>query len=458
MVLEVTTADTNPLAKGQLFLDLKDLPRFEVPDPLVSPDTNDTVAPLNASIQSSRPLIRSPLIRARSFQASNSIPKNMVAMTPPLPRFSHSLLSRTPRNEDIPDTSCGLSRQERTCARKALVNPVSFEDMHKIIEIEYMFVNGRSLSHPGRVFVKEGILMKDTGNAASPRQFFLFTDVLVYGTPLESSKTGCPLENQTIINLAYTKVEHVSPAKWILRLYTKKEAFSIIASSEMEYTSWFHALQNSIACHKTMIENEAKKRRMAAIKNGKRRSSFSLDMNIWRTIKNVGTYRDESGDRSSDSSRTWSKGERKCSISSASSVSTLVDGDCSVPWVPDQEALSCMSCKITKFSMMVRRHHCRLCGRVICWKCSHLREHVGPCRRLVRICKDCLTWKAVGAVISQGELTESQHLSPLITSSVIRGCQSDASSSTMGISYCSSVNSTASESFIDSTDEYSQEE
>ncbi|ORX88054.1 hypothetical protein K493DRAFT_341408 [Basidiobolus meristosporus CBS 931.73] len=449
-----SSVGTTPRKKSQLFIDLKDLPKFEEHESLTS-TSSDSQTTVTLTNPTTRPHIRSPLINARSLQAPSQTPKKMLAMTPPLPRFSHPLVRRATYSEEPSGLTCSVSRRERVYAKKALNSPVSFEDMHKITEIEFMFVNGRSLLHPGRVFVKEGELVKDTGKTASPRRFFLFTDVLVYGTPLGVSSRYGSLDNQTIINLAYSKVEHISQAQWSLRLYTKQESFCIVASSELEYTSWFHALQNSIACHKTKLENEAKKRRLAAIKNGKRRSSFSLDMSIWKTIKNIGSSKDGFSDRSSDSSRPLAEGERKYSFSSVSSVSTLFDGECKAKWVPDEEASCCMSCKVTKFSMMIRRHHCRLCGRVICWKCSHLREHINTSGQSVRICKDCLTWKAVGAVISQGETPQSQHLSPPTVYSVIRDCPSDASS-TMAMSCSSNENSVDWESSLGSPEEYFQ--
>ncbi|KAJ1667887.1 hypothetical protein EV178_001084 [Coemansia sp. RSA 1646] len=41
-----------------------------------------------------------------------------------------------------------------------------------------------------------------------------------------------------------------------------------------------------------------------------------------------------------------------------------------VYWVPDGETSVCMVCQKTVFSMMVRRHHCRGCGLIICYRCS----------------------------------------------------------------------------------------
>lgn len=39
------------------------------------------------------------------------------------------------------------------------------------------------------------------------------------------------------------------------------------------------------------------------------------------------------------------------------------------PWVPDAKAESCMRCG-RLFGLLRRRHHCRLCGRVVCADCS----------------------------------------------------------------------------------------
>ena len=38
-------------------------------------------------------------------------------------------------------------------------------------------------------------------------------------------------------------------------------------------------------------------------------------------------------------------------------------------WVPDESVHDCMICK-TKFSLFLRRHHCRVCGDCICSSCS----------------------------------------------------------------------------------------
>lgn len=39
-------------------------------------------------------------------------------------------------------------------------------------------------------------------------------------------------------------------------------------------------------------------------------------------------------------------------------------------WIPDTEVSACNVCS-TRFSMLRRRHHCRMCGHVVCSTCSH---------------------------------------------------------------------------------------
>ncbi|KFH68231.1 hypothetical protein MVEG_05049 [Podila verticillata NRRL 6337] len=59
------------------------------------------------------------------------------------------------------------------------------------------------------------------------------------------------------------------------------------------------------------------------------------------------------------------------SSSSLQHLGTLRNG---AGWVRDEDASVCMVCTTTKFGVLVRKHHCRLCGRVICWKCCQMKD------------------------------------------------------------------------------------
>jgi len=60
-------------------------------------------------------------------------------------------------------------------------------------------------------------------------------------------------------------------------------------------------------------------------------------------------------------------------------------------WVPDPEEESCSIC-LANFSLLKRRHHCRVCGHIFCDDCCHtlnsypdVLKHADP----VRTCKNC---------------------------------------------------------------------
>jgi len=56
-------------------------------------------------------------------------------------------------------------------------------------------------------------------------------------------------------------------------------------------------------------------------------------------------------------------------------------------WVPDGKARTCMCCQSSVFSFVGnRRHHCRVCGRVVCKDCTAQRHPAIPDQR---ICSKC---------------------------------------------------------------------
>lgn len=57
-------------------------------------------------------------------------------------------------------------------------------------------------------------------------------------------------------------------------------------------------------------------------------------------------------------------------------------------WIPDSEVSECQTCLKT-FSFLVRKHHCRLCGRVVCGECSKHRMVLEKTNKPVRVCRSC---------------------------------------------------------------------
>lgn len=44
-------------------------------------------------------------------------------------------------------------------------------------------------------------------------------------------------------------------------------------------------------------------------------------------------------------------------------------------WIPSNDVVTCLDCGIA-FSFLVRRHHCRLCGRIFCSNCSNQENYI----------------------------------------------------------------------------------
>ena len=70
-------------------------------------------------------------------------------------------------------------------------------------------------------------------------------------------------------------------------------------------------------------------------------------------------------------------------------VSPPILGDSAPVWVPDYQVTMCQACT-APFTLVIRRHHCRACGCVVC---SHCSDNKAPLRykqfQPVRVCDSC---------------------------------------------------------------------
>ncbi|XP_061095331.1 FYVE and coiled-coil domain-containing protein 1 [Conger conger] len=73
-------------------------------------------------------------------------------------------------------------------------------------------------------------------------------------------------------------------------------------------------------------------------------------------------------------------------------------------WLVDKEATHCLSCR-SQFTWLLRRHHCRLCGRIFCYYCSNNFVMTKQSGRKERCCRDCYSQhSAVRERLTQAEL------------------------------------------------------
>ena len=61
-------------------------------------------------------------------------------------------------------------------------------------------------------------------------------------------------------------------------------------------------------------------------------------------------------------------------------------------WMRDENVSECYDCK-NLFTTFRRKHHCRLCGQIFCFKCSSLVDggKLGYPGNEIRVCKWCMS-------------------------------------------------------------------
>lgn len=211
------------------------------------------------------------------------------------------------------------------------------DNFQKLMQIQYSLSGHHEIVQPGRVFLKEGTLMKLSRKVMQPRMFFLFNDALLYTTPMQSGM----YKLNNMLSLAGMKVRKPTQEAYQneLKIESVERSFILSASSAAERDDWLEAISSS-------IEEYAKKRITFC-------PSRSLD---------------------EDS-------ERKEEVSPLGAKAPI--------WIPDTRATMCMICT-SEFTLTWRRHHCRACGKIVCQACSSNKYGLDYLKgQLARVCEHC---------------------------------------------------------------------
>lgn len=203
----------------------------------------------------------------------------------------------------------------------------------KVLQIQARFGSGKgvaTLAEPGRRLILEGTMRKMCRKGPEPRVFFLFNDLLVYGS---KTLTG-GLKSQKVMPLNECSVnEECQYEAGVEHRVTKDlrnafqingaKSFHVYATTAEERRRWLVALKEQIA------EAEA---------------------------------------------ATGGSPRKKSSQAAV--------------WVPDAKVSNCMICK-TKFTLTNRKHHCRRCGSVACGPCTSKRAPLEEGGKDERLCAGC---------------------------------------------------------------------
>ncbi|KFV71482.1 FYVE, RhoGEF and PH domain-containing protein 6, partial [Dryobates pubescens] len=212
------------------------------------------------------------------------------------------------------------------------------DNFQKLMQIQYSLNGHHEIVQPGRVFLKEGTLMKLSRKVMQPRMFFLFNDALLYTTPVQSGM----YKLNNMLSLAGMKVKKPTQEAYQneLNIESVERSFILSASSATERDEWLEAISKS-------IEDYTKKR---------------ITFNPSRSLEEADPE----------------KQEEDSPLGSKAPI-----------WIPDTRATMCMICT-SEFTLTWRRHHCRACGKIVCQACSSNKHGLDYMKNQpARVCDHC---------------------------------------------------------------------
>ncbi|KAL6112723.1 plekhf1 [Pungitius sinensis] len=126
------------------------------------------------------------------------------------------------------------------------------DNRERIQAVEKSFgPSGKPLFEPGRHLIGEGRLMKMSRKGPQPRMFFLFNDVLVYGTIIVNGRWH---KKQKIIPLEDSQIEDLEDGssirnQWLIR--TPRKSFYVAAASREEKQDWMQHIED---CRSVLLQ------------------------------------------------------------------------------------------------------------------------------------------------------------------------------------------------------------
>uniref|UniRef100_A0A8C2DZI6 FYVE, RhoGEF and PH domain containing 6 n=1 Tax=Cyprinus carpio TaxID=7962 RepID=A0A8C2DZI6_CYPCA len=206
------------------------------------------------------------------------------------------------------------------------------DNFQKLMQVQYSLNGHHEIVQPGRVFLKEGTLMKLSRKVMQPRMFFLVRNVYykIYSVHVI----------YILLHMAGNCEHKPSQEAYQneLNIESVERSFILSANSATERDEWLEAIAKAI------------------------------DDYTRKKISFVSSRSQESEGISDDGLPLGSKAPI---------------------WIPDLRTTMCMICTC-EFTLTWRRHHCRACGKVVCQACSSNKYYLEYLKnQLARVCDHC---------------------------------------------------------------------
>ncbi|XP_047452187.1 FYVE, RhoGEF and PH domain-containing protein 4a isoform X2 [Mugil cephalus] len=215
------------------------------------------------------------------------------------------------------------------------------DNLKKLMEIYEMLGEEEDIVNPSNEFIKEGHILKlaARNTSAMERYLFLFNNMLLYcvpkfslGGPKYTVRTRIGIDGMKVLETTNEDYPHT------FQVSGKERTLELQASSEQDKAGWIKAFRETIEIFQQKNES----------------------------FKNA--------------------------LKDVEEVSKAELGKRAPRWIRDNEVTMCMKCQESFNALTRRRHHCRACGYVVCWKCSDNKaalEYDG--NKMNKVCKDCFS-------------------------------------------------------------------
>ncbi|CAH2278273.1 FYVE, and PH domain-containing 4 isoform X1 [Pelobates cultripes] len=262
------------------------------------------------------------------------VPRYEMLLKDYLRKLPQDSLDRRDAEKSLDNISTAASHSN-TAIRRA-------ENLKKLLMVYEMLGEEEDIVNPSNELLKEGQILKlaARNTSSQERYLFLFNNMLLYCVPKfslvgtkYSVRTKIGLEGMTVAETQNEDYPHT------FQISGKERTLELQASSKQNKEEWIKAVQSAVAAF--IQRNETF---ILAKKNEE------VPLEVSRAELGIRAPR----------------------------------------WIRDNEVTMCMKCKEQFNALTRRRHHCRACGYVVCWKCSDYKAPlVYDGNKMNKVCKDC---------------------------------------------------------------------